>query len=116
MLWKELDIRPDYVILDDTRIPRPFYMSPSQWMEQWDSFHEGRSYDDGFYEGVESQKEYEYTEDDLINAEGSGYERAISDVRGDINNAIDVMEQELFEKIDGKLIDSLKDRFYDCVN
>lgn len=86
MKFKVFNIYPNFVIIDDTRLPRPFYMSVSQWFEWCNHARNDLTYEDGFEDGVESN---EFTESDVNSAEDEGYEKAISDIRGDIRNFID---------------------------
>lgn len=88
-MWKIADIYPDYLQLDDTRVPRPFYMSYSQW-EKWceNAISDLRDYDAGYEDGVKSCSDYEFTERDLHRSEENSYDQAIADIRGDIQNFI----------------------------
>lgn len=82
-MWKTQEIHLDYLLLDDTRIPRPFYMARSRWRE-WceNALQQDGTYQEGYDNGVESQedeiKDLEKEIDDL-KSEISYLERQLED-------------------------------------
>lgn len=109
MLFKRFDVDVNWVQIDDDVIPRPAYISVSEWQGFWEACREGdtwqEGYDIGYQTGLsEGDKEHR---DDIAHLQGE-HEREISRLEAQIDDA----ESEAYERgrrdgiIEGRL-DSL---------
>lgn len=91
-MWKTQEIHLDYLLLDDTRIPRPFYMARSRWREWCENAIQldgSKVYQDGYDSGLDSandeiedlEKQVDELEEEIydLKCEISDLERQLED-------------------------------------
>lgn len=102
--WKQFHIDPQYLLLDDTRLPRPFYVSPSVWIEWCEAIREGDTYQEGYDACHKEYENFIYTEKDV--------ERKIDDEVSDIQREIERIldRNEIDDEVYSLIIDCFETR------
>jgi chromosome segregation ATPase len=97
MLFRNLDVTPNTVQIDEDVVERPSYVSVGQWTEFWENAKDEHSYDAGYEEGLaESKRELDEleSEKEALEDEIADLQKKVNDLEAELNDTLNRFDKE----------------------